>query len=469
MSQRGQHQRNSRVAAVLATFVLLAAACSGADPSGDDIADDASSAPPTTTATESNNADAGESPTTAPPSADASPAPGGSEADAAILSDLPGVVAWRSAEGDIVTSSPGGTDREVWSSGDEFLSMQPTWAAEERVLAWSRSSVDNAEVATANVETGETTIVPTSNPPFYLSWSPDADRLLGLRNGIGGLETVFVDIDQQAVDTASFGQPFFSDWSSNDSLVAASSGLVIVDIDVNDLSVDIRDIDAPLGVLQTPVVLSGGDVIATTATIDSNEVSRITVDGTRTALASTDGPVVLSLSPDETRLAVLTIPVEGETEFISFTPGDARAQSELVQGELTELPAGVVSIIDLETGAIRSRSETDVVALNWSPTGDHLGLLRFRANELQWLFGDADDERSPAVESATFRPTTEFARSYLPFMDQYDRSSTWWSPDGLAFVFAGTTFGREGIWIDRIDDEVGPAFFAEGDIAFWSS
>ena len=54
-------------------------------------------------------------------------------------------------------------------------------------------------------------------------------------------------------------------------------------------------------------------------------------------------------------------------------------------------------------------------------------------------------------------------------MDQYDRSSTWWSPDGLAFVFAGTTFGREGIWIDRIDDEVGPAFFAEGDIAFWSS
>jgi hypothetical protein len=57
---------------------------------------------------------------------------------------------------------------------------------------------------------------------------------------------------------------------------------------------------------------------------------------------------------------------------------------------------------------------------------------------------------------------------YLPFADQYNRSHTWWAPDSSAFVFSGSIDDRSGIWVDVIDDDLGPALVAAGSIAFWS-
>ena len=93
-----------------------------------------------------------------------------------------------------------------------------------------------------------------------------------------------------------------------------------------------------------------------------------------------------------------------------------------------------------------------------------LGVLVAQANGLEWRFvRDAE-----IIAGDPFVPSQEFFNSYVPFADQYERSSTWWSPDSRAIVFAGAIDGEEGVWVDLVDDERGAVRVADGDIAFWS-
>jgi hypothetical protein len=91
-------------------------------------------------------------------------------------------------------------------------------------------------------------------------------------------------------------------------------------------------------------------------------------------------------------------------------------------------------------------------------------MLQAEAGLLRWLVATSD-----GVTSMTpFAPTPEFASAYLPFSDQYNHSSTWWSPDSRALVIAGTIGSDTGIWVDLIDDEEGALLVSGGDIAVWS-
>ena len=69
---------------------------------------------------------------------------------------------------------------------------------------------------------------------------------------------------------------------------------------------------------------------------------------------------------------------------------------------------------------------------------------------------------------AAFAPTLRFVGNYLPFFDQYNLSSTPWSPDSSAVTFAGEFGNESGVFVDLVDDELGPARITDGEIAFRS-
>jgi hypothetical protein len=70
---------------------------------------------------------------------------------------------------------------------------------------------------------------------------------------------------------------------------------------------------------------------------------------------------------------------------------------------------------------------------------------------------------------ARFPPSKGFF-SVLPFFDQYQRSSTVWSPDSRFIGFTALTDqGASGLFVARADGNIKPRFLASGDDAFWSS
>jgi len=102
--------------------------------------------------------------------------------------------------------------------------------------------------------------------------------------------------------------------------------------------------------------------------------------------------------------------------------------------------------------------------MQWSPDGSNLALLQSNGASLQWLVTRPDD----VVALTPFVPSQEIATSYLPFADQYNHSSTWWSPDSQAMVMSGVIDGESGVWVDLIDDDRTAARVSNGDLALWS-
>jgi len=381
--------------------------------------------------------------------------------DLSIAADLAGTIVRREANGDLVTSLPTGDDRVVWASGSEFASSQPTWSSDGSSLGWTVIGGTGPALAIGDVEAGPASVqlIPVTSPAFYLSWSP-ADRwIAGLRNGVRGLELVMADRQANELRVMGRGQPFYFDWSSDDSLIAAIGGDELVDIPAVEAEPAVRrELDDPLGVFQAPAALVDGDVVVALRDGASNRLVRFG-DQSVSPLGRADGPMLLSLSPDESQLAVLVI-ADGEVEFISYDQATSQSSEPI-------LDAGRVSIIDLATGETETLPFPNVVALRWSPDSATIALLEATPDGLAWIFANPTNP-APVERGVTFTPSAEFATSYLPFADQYDRSSTWWSPNSAAFLYAGTAYGETGVWLDRVGDGAGPALLADGDIAFWS-
>ena len=373
----------------------------------------------------------------------------------ADLSALPGQLVRRTADGALVISAPDGSNSRELAPGGAALNSQPTWSPDGDRIVWSSIAADGAELIIAQVANDSITIeiqqaVPS--PAFYLAWSPASSWIAGLRNGPSGIELIMIDADTGEIRVVGPGQPFFTDWMTNNELVAVIGGAVLADIPAVGEATQ-RSLNAPLGVFQAPVALSGDEAIV--AFDDGQGGSTVTRLGsdTDTPLAMADGPVIFAANAQGTRLAVAVPDAGVQSEVISFQTSP-----------LPTLPAGQVSIVDLETGDVTTLPETNVAAVNWSPDGETLALLQVGTNNATWRFVTGDT----SVAGTTFVPSREFGSAYLPFADQYERSSTWWSPDSSAFVFSGSVDGEAGVWVDRVDDDLAAIRIGSGDIAFWS-
>ena len=438
----------STAAAFLLALTIVLGACSQSDSAAQPPQEPATSSVAPASPVESTS-------TPEPPATDTTTTDVPTAVERADLDGVGGDIARRTESGAIVISAPDGTNEREAASGDSTLNSQPTWSNSGDRLAWSSVSIDGAQLAIANVaEDSVTTITsePQASPAFYLSWSDNDSWISGLRNGATGIELTFADAATTAVRVAGPGQPFFTDWLDDDQLIAAIGGTILTDVPAADENPAVRNIAERLGAFQAPIALPDGDVIV--AVIRDNENVVVRLNGNETApLATADGPVSMATNSDGTRLAIFV--------------GGTGTQSQVINFQLEDVPTlatGRLSIVDLDTNEVETRPEMRVAAMNWSPDGETLAVLRVDDTDLTWLFITEDS----VVEGTPFVPSQEFFSSYLPFADQYERSTTWWSPDSTAMVFSGSVDGQAGVWVDRVDDNAPARWIGDGDIAFWS-
>lgn len=425
----------------LLLVAAAASACSGAPEPGD-------SSPVTTVA------EAEVSTTTTTTAAPAPPATERPAVDADTLATLGGRLLVVNAEGQVELLDPTGTNRITLDSADDALLSQPAWAPTGDRVSWTALTAAGPAIRIRDLGSEATTDIPTSTPAFYHAWNATGDELATLRSAGGPIQ---LDVHRASTGTTqeiALGQPFYLDWAdAGVEAVLAVNGSSVARVDLAEGTGTDLQLPAPVGLFQSPSVLSDGSFLIPLAAANGFELVRIAPDDTIRRVARFDGAISMATSPDSTRVAVL----------VGRDPSQPRLEQASFQ-TLAELPSGLVSIVDLEAGTVDTLPNQDVVALNWSPDGQVLAALQIDPTGARWLY--ARDGTTTAGPDHT--PTATMRDQYLPFADQYNQSHRWWSPDSRAFVFVGSIDGVPGVWVDVVDDDAEPAKIADGSIAFWS-
>lgn len=377
------------------------------------------------------------------------------------LADVEGSIVLRDDDGSLIVVRPDGTNRQELASGVGALLNQPTFSRNGDRVAWTSIDAEGPKFFVADVDGSNAVSAAVSSPAFYLSWSPDDTWIAALRPIPASIEFAVADPDSADVRAVATGQPFYFDWLDDDSIVAAVGTTTLTVIEASgEVPPTPRALASPLGAFQSPAVVVGGDeteddVLVAVLQDGFNDVVLLGADGSQDAIGRSSGPVATTNNPTEEQVAVLVIDTEPpQSQVISF-------QTD----EPPDLPSGQVSIIDLDTREVTTKDERQIVAMQWSPDGSSLAMLRALNNTLQWLVATPD-----GVSMLTpFVPSQEFATSYLPFADQYNHSSSWWSPDSRAMVLSGSVDGQSGVWVDLVDDDSGAVRISGGDLGLWSA
>ena len=378
---------------------------------------------------------------------------------AARLSELPGRLAVGNGP-EVAVARPDGLTVEVLDGSESVLASQPTWSRDGEKLAWSSVSAERQVVLveTFDDEGGRTGDPERSNvegqPVFYLQWSHDDDRLAYIRNSTtGGLVEVGLLEPGLPAEPVGEGAPFFISWSPTPDRILAH---------VNEASVDAFGLGARPDEFTEVLAVDGG--FSAPAWVDDDR-GLVVSDGALSYLevATGDiepivplaGPVRFVVSPDKTKVAYQVVGGEGGVSVVNTT----------VQAERS----GLV-VLDLATGAQTVITADLALSFEFSPDSDKLAWLTATIDSGRpigrWHFWSATDAVT-TTQSFDFVLTGKYGRNYLPFFAQYAQSVTGWSPDSLAFAFAGSIDRRQGVWIQLIDEIVAPQLVAPGDFVTW--
>jgi Tol biopolymer transport system component len=375
-----------------------------------------------------------------------------------VVADLPGrVVVLVDGQG-IEVRTPDGSTLAVLDPVDDALpAQQPTWSPDGSRLAWASFDDDGRPAVRIGDVDGNSEAVVQGLPtaPFYFQWSPDGSRLVWMGAGrgrvIGGI--VPTDGNGDGAATLTSGGTLFVDWLPDSTGLVTHAGQATLELVVSGSEpiVLVRS-TGPFG---APEVLPDGTVLSAGAVESSGQVQ---VAWGRD-LESARVPLELISTPGGARTPVAAVP--GTLVRFDVDPAGSRAAVWSV-GSSWNTP---LVVVDLRTGAIEQLLDDDAHGAQWSPDGSALAVLRrIDADHLAWgaWRGGEIDWFEP------FEPTNEFIRGYLPFLDQYVRSVTPWSPDGRALVH--TLVGDDGptVVVQPVEPTGERVRVGRGDAAWWS-
>ncbi len=216
---------------------------------------------------------------------------------------------------------------------------------------------------------------------------------------------------------------------------------------------------------QAPAFSPDGEYVLL-ATVSGNGSSSLVLmtpaGGERSTLVELTGPVAFDWAPNGDHIAF----IEGSKQTTSFS------------GNLN-----FIDISDPEEPVLIETEAENVIAFFWSPAGDQVAffvpaILSDPANQnvtyteetvIGLLLKIADAKDGIVRQVTSFLPSDNFL-NILPFFDQYQRSSTIWSPDGNHLVLStiSTEDGTPGIYVVPSSGSLSPRFLVEGTFAFWS-
>ena len=352
-------------------------------------------------------------------------------------------------DGNIVIIDPDGTDASIISDafGAGAIYYQPIWSPASAEIAWGQAGPAGFTLEISGADAFNRRSAPMVSAPFYFYWAPDGSRIGALRNGPqGAIELEIVEVANAAATVVSAGSPFYFSWRPDAGAVVVHAGagrFVIIDRDG-----DITDLGPTSADYQAPQWTPAGIIH-----LDEGELRLVDPDGDTRVLATVPGSMTFVANPQGTRIAVQA---EGPGTP-AITPGLEAAPA---------VPAGVVAVLDVATGALDSATSDLSAGFWWSPDGEKLLILEpaDRPGHVDVTVWENGETR----RLATFAPLNSFIRDVLRFFNQYAQSYQLWAPDSSAFAFAGDIDGERGVWVQSLDGS-DPQFVGEGTWVAWSS
>ena len=366
----------------------------------------------------------------------------------------------------------------------ESDATQPVFSSDGSVLVWSRINANSgrgelifADVGSDGSLSGQTA-VPTPVVSFYSVFAPgSSDRVAVLGNSSRGVGVAVVDRSGESTPVLDQGVPYYFVWSSDGSGFLGHVGTRLREFDLESGSgVDGGEV---LPSFRTPGLLGDGTAVYvatenTAGSVGFSSIDRIesTADGfdsgSARSVARFDGLGSLSLSPDSSRLAVVVEGTLTDARVSNSPTNPARFQA----GEA--LDRGL-HLINTETDEIQTLVSGPVIAAFWAPNSELIASLAYDSigegrSWVRWTVLDTEGQvisRSPRLLMSRL-----FATSYLPFYDQFEQSTTPWSPDSTRLVFPGESMaGDAGIWLHQtpMAGEGAQTFLiGDGLMALWS-
>jgi hypothetical protein len=365
------------------------------------------------------------------------------------VSALPGCIAVLDASGTLTVFEADGSHPTVIAGSDPDVTLvrQPTWSRDGTRIAWVGLEADgtSATVMTAAIDGTRSTDTVVAAAPFYLSWDPTSSRIVYLGgSATADIELGLVDVAASTTDPIDAGSPFYFSWAPKGNQLLVHVGTDRLDR----LAIDgsFTPLGDPPGRFSAPVWTADGRTMFYVTEADGRQrlVARDVATDRREILTRFDGVITFVVSPDGERVAYQVI----------------RDGPEL---------AVPLSVIDRRNGRTRRVATALSAAFFWSPDGTKLLSLRPEVDE-RLLFRWNVWEDGDSFSTDLFVPSLELSRDYFPFFEQYAQSMTLWSPDGLAFVYAGEQVesGESGVWIQPAAPRIAPVRVADGVVASWS-
>lgn len=399
-----------------------------------------------------------------------------------VLERKSGLIAYIGVDGNIYVTDQGVSNTTQLTkdakparnnSASAIVYQAPTWSLDGSQLGFVRLEQNDSKVTSelfiANIDDETVKSVYTSEGahPFYLYWSPDNLNLSFLSSTpmqqTMMLQSVSADGRQQLVLDS--GSPFYWSWApdgktmivhrgTGDPSIPSRLSFIKTDTEVNEYSID--KIPAAF---QAPAWSPNGEFILL-AQMNDNTKEIILADSTGKPIKTVDTFTLNSAfgwSFDNEQFAYII----GKEQMNAGTIGALHVRDVNSDKEI---------VID-----------QNVVAFFWSPDGESLAyFVPFVATpesesgqsdapqviNLQLNMLDIGTGESKAL--FTFQPTQEFF-SIMPYFDQYNQSTTIWSPDSnnllLSFI---DTQGEPGIAVVASSGNLEPRFIASGVFAVWS-
>jgi len=402
---------SARRTAALLTVLALTVACTGREPAG---------------------------PTSARPDLGAFPGPPGGDR-LLVLTD----------DGAIVTIAPDGSDLTslALARGIDVEARQPVWSPDGHRVAWAELRMTDEEpiytLVTSAADGSGKTEFDVETQTFFLQWDPTSSRVAYLGSlppdigfGVAGLAQDGTPV----ATTLGRGQPFYLSWAPTGRrlLIHVGAGtLATIDLEGNTKALA----DRP-GLFQAPVWLPDGRMVYATARRGRQALVIRDRGGRARELLTFDGGIEFVVSPDLRQIAYRVVDAAG------------------LSG---------VSVVDIESGRVRSVTETPTSLFLWSPDGRRLLLMTLEPENGRpthrwrvWSGGRA------APIGPIFQPSPTFLTQYAPFYGQYDQTMTLWSPDGRSFAYPGLIGDQAGIWVQGLDAQEPDFVLDGGAVVAWS-
>jgi len=369
------------------------------------------------------------------------------------------------------------TDESMARKGEKRDYRYPTWSWDGKQVTFvsygkqaDGSFESNVYIINRDGSGLKSIFMSSYHVPFHLYWDPSGNRVSFLSISIPGkgIDLHVVPANGGESLNVSTGQPFYWSWSPDGQAIVSHTGgsatqqpdsAQIGLIEARGMNFKVGKIDYRPAYFKAPVYTPDGMqfVVAVKILQEHNILVLVSRDGyMQEVLADLKGIAAFDWSPTGNRLAY----VDGVATGVGG-----------VMGPLTVLDLDSASDpVDIKL------DKSNVVAFFWSPNGKRIAyfepflvLNEYGGFILLLNLSVLDVETGTILNIGQLLPTTAFLREVVPFYDQYQRSSTIWSPDSEKVVInAITQNNKPGIFIVSAVKKEKPRFIDYGTLPFWS-